>query len=183
MKLYTKTGDKGTTGLIGGTRVSKSDVRLEAYGTVDELNAQIGVLISLEPKEELKVFLQQIQNILFTVGSNLATDTLKTEYRKASVMRDEFITSIEREIDRLDQDLPLLEQFVLPGGTPKSAQCHVCRTVARRAERRIVEMNETYPVDNKLIIYVNRLSDYFFVLARYLMKNDNMKEISWKKTE
>ncbi|NLO69815.1 MAG: cob(I)yrinic acid a,c-diamide adenosyltransferase [Porphyromonadaceae bacterium] len=183
MKIYTKSGDKGTTGLIGGTRVSKSDIRLEAYGTVDELNAQIGVLISLELKDELKEFLLNIQNLLFTVGSNLATDTLRTEFRQASVMRDEFITSIEKEIDRLDQNLPPLEQFILPGGSRVSAQCHVCRTVARRAERRIIEMNETYPVDSKLVIYVNRLSDFFFILARYLLKEDNMKEIFWKKPE
>lgn len=183
MKLYTKTGDKGSTGLIGGTRVSKSDVRLEAYGTVDELNAQIGVLISLEVADEHAVFLQNMQNLLFTVGSNLATDTTKTDYKTASVMKDEFITAVEKEIDRLDQALPLLQQFIIPGGTQQSAQCHVCRTIARRAERRIIEMNDLYPVDNKVIIYVNRLSDYFFILSRTLLKEKNMKEISWKQPE
>lgn len=183
MKLYTKTGDKGTTGLIGGTRVSKADARLEAYGTVDELNAQIGVLVSLGLADEHTGFLQNMQNLLFTVGSNLATDTSKTDYRHASVMKDEYITAVEREIDRLDENLAPLEQFIIPGGSLKSAQCHVCRTVSRRAERRIIEMNALYPVDNKVVVYVNRLSDYFFALSRALLKVDNIKEISWKQPE
>lgn len=181
MKLYTKTGDKGTTGLIGGTRVNKNDVRLEAYGTVDELNAQVGLLVSLglNPKDE--VFLKNMQNLLFTVGSNLATDTSKTYYNTASVMKEEYITSVEQEIDRLDQQLPPLTSFTLPGGSQKAAQCHVCRTVARRAERRIIEMNSIYPVDKNVIIYVNRLSDYFFILSRVLLKDENIEEIVWKK--
>lgn len=183
MKLYTKTGDKGTTGLIGGTRVSKSDVRLEAYGTVDELNAQIGVLVSLGLSDEHTAFLQNMQNLLFTVGSNLATDTEKTDYKHASVMRDDYITAVEKEIDRLDEALPMLEQFIIPGGSQKSAQCHVCRTVARRAERRIIEMNSVYPVDNKVVIYINRLSDYFFALSRTLLKDGNIEEVSWKQPE
>ena len=114
MKLYTKTGDKGTTGLIGGTRVSKSDVRLEAYGTVDELNAQIGVLVSLGVADEHAVFLRHMQNLLFTVGSNLATDTDKTDYKVASVMKDEYIADVEKEIDRLDKALEPLRSFIIP---------------------------------------------------------------------
>ncbi len=183
MKLYTKTGDKGSTGLIGGTRVSKADVRLEAYGTVDELNAQIGVLISLGLKSEHADFLRNMQNLLFTVGSNLATDTFKTDYKTASVMKEEFISAVEKEIDRLDQKLQPLQQFIIPGGTHRAAQCHVCRTVARRAERRIVEMNDVYSVDNKVIVYVNRLSDYFFALSRMLLQEEEVKEISWKQPE
>ena len=183
MSIYTKTGDKGSTGLIGGTRVSKADVRLEAYGTVDELNAQIGILISLGVKPEHADFLQNIQNLLFTVGSNLATDISRTDYKSASVMKEDFITAVEKEIDRLDQALPPLQQFIIPGGTQQSAQCHACRTVARRAERRIIEMAGDYPVDNKVIVYVNRLSDYFFILSRNLLKEDNMKEIPWKLPE
>lgn len=183
MKIYTKTGDKGTTGLIGGTRVSKSDVRLEAYGTVDELNSQIGVLVSLGLPIEHVSFLQNMQNLLFTVGSSLATDTSKTDYKTASIMKDEFITAVEKEIDRLDQTLSPLKQFIIPGGSQKSAQCHICRTVARRTERRIIEMNDSYPVDNKVIIYINRLSDYFFTLSRILLKDNNIKEISWKQPE
>ncbi len=183
MKLYTKTGDKGSTGLIGGTRVSKSDVRLEAYGTVDELNAQIGVLVALELPEEHVKFLQNMQNLLFTVGSNLATDTSKTDYKVASVMKEEYITAVEKEIDRLDEELEPLTQFILPGGSRRAAQCHVCRTIARRAERRIIEMAQHHPVDNKVVVYVNRLSDYFFAMSRTMLKLDKTKEISWKQPE
>lgn len=180
MKLYTKTGDKGSTRLIGGTRVSKSDLRLEAYGTVDELNANIGLLISLGVSERSSVFLQNMQNLLFTVGSNLATDTSKTDLKTASVMKDDYITAIEKEIDRLDEGLSPLKNFIIPGGSKSASQCHICRTVSRRAERRIIEMNEVYPVDNRVIIYINRLSDYFFALARTLLKENNKTEISWE---
>lgn len=180
MKLYTKTGDKGSTGLIGGTRVSKSDLRLEAYGTVDELNANIGLLVSLGVSETNGTFLQNMQNLLFTVGSNLATDTFKTDFRTASVMKDDYITAVEKEIDRLDEGLLPLRNFIIPGGSKPASQCHICRTVARRAERRIIEMNEVYPVDNRVIVYVNRLSDYFFALARTLLKENNKTEISWE---
>ena len=179
-KLYTKTGDKGQTGLIGGTRVSKADIRLEAYGTVDELNAQIGLLVAEDLTPEHTVFLQFIQNLLFTVGSNLATDTTKTDYRVASVMKDDYITAIEQEIDRLDSQLTPLTNFILPGGSRKSALCHVCRTVSRRAERRIIEMSNIYETENKIIVFVNRLSDYFFVLSRYMLMEDQMQEILWK---
>ncbi len=180
MKIYTKTGDKGTTGLIGGTRVTKSDVRLEAYGTVDELNTQIGLLVAQGMDGEDKSFLQNIQNLLFTVGSNLATDTSKTDYKKASVMSEEYVQAVEQEIDRLNELLPPLTQFTLPGGTVKAAQCHVCRTVARRAERRIVEMGDVFPVDELIVKYVNRLSDYFFILSRKLLMDDKTEEIVWK---
>ncbi len=179
MKIYTKTGDAGQTGLIGGTRVSKADIRLEAYGTVDELNAQIGLLAAEELKPEHLMFLQNIQNLLFTVGSNLATDTSKTEYRAASVMKAEYIEMIENEIDRIDLQLPPLTNFVLPGGNRKSALCHVCRTVSRRAERRIIELNSMYEIENKIIVFVNRLSDYFFVLSRLMLMEEQKQEISW----
>lgn len=179
MKIYTKTGDAGQTGLIGGTRVSKADIRLEAYGTVDELNAQIGLLAAEELKPEHLMFLQNIQNLLFTVGSNLATDTSKTEYRAASVMKAEYIEMIEKEIDKIDLQLPTLTNFVLPGGSRKSALCHVCRTISRRAERRIIELNSMYEIENKIIIFVNRLSDYFFVLSRLMLMEEQKQEISW----
>ncbi len=181
MKIYTKTGDKGSSGLIGGTRVSKSDLRLEAYGTVDELNTHVGLLASLGMNKENAAFLSGIQNLLFTVGSNLATDLSKTEIREASVMKEEYITAVEQEIDRLDSQLKPLSHFILPGGTQKAAQSHVCRTVARRAERRIVEISGSYPVDPLLLKYVNRLSDYFFTLARFVMMEDNVEELAWKK--
>lgn len=180
MKLYTKTGDKGSTGLIGGTRVNKNDPRLEAYGTIDELNANIGLLIALGVGEVHRHFLANMQNLLFTVGSNLATDTSKMEFGAASVMKDEYITAVEQEIDRMDALLPPLREFILPGGSLQASQSHVCRTLARRAERRIIDMNETYPVNKNVMIYVNRLSDYFFILARTLLKEENRTEISWK---
>lgn len=180
MKIYTKTGDKGKSGLIGGTRVEKSDMRLEAYGTVDELNTQIGLLISLDVKEEHLCFLQKVQNLLFTVGSNLATDTSKMEYKAASTMREEYVEEIEREIDNLEMNLPPLKHFILPGGSQKAAVSHICRTTARRAERRIVTMSAHFPVDELTLKYINRLSDYFFVLARVLLMDDSKKEIIWE---
>lgn len=180
MKLYTKTGDKGQTGLIGGTRVDKDDVRIEAYGTVDELNAHVGMLVSMQITDENKVFLQQIQYTLFTVGSYLATDLSKTKLKHASVVSTDFIEQIENEIDRIDEKLPALNYFVLPGGSVEASQCHICRTVTRRAERRIAEMNKNYNVDNNVITYINRLSDYFFALSRYVIQQQGKKEIYWK---
>jgi cob(I)alamin adenosyltransferase len=181
MKLYTKTGDKGQTGLIGGTRVAKNDVRLDAYGTVDELNSFIGLLTTYAIPEEDIVFLRKVQNLLFSVGSHLATDTSKVAFHSASVLVDDDIESIELEIDRLDASLPPLSAFILPGGSPSGALGHVCRTVARRAERRIFDMNKEYPVDNHILVYINRLSDYFFALSRSLTIFENGKEICWKK--
>lgn len=181
MKLYTKTGDKGQTGLIGGTRVAKNDVRLDAYGTVDELNSFVGLLTTYAIPEEDVAFLRKIQNLLFSVGSHLATDTSKVAFHSASVLVEADIECIEREIDRLDAALPPLNSFILPGGSPAGALGHVCRTVARRAERRMFDMNQYYPVDNYIFIYTNRLSDYFFALARRLTLFDNGKEICWEK--
>lgn len=181
MKIYTKTGDKGKSGLIGGTRVSKSDLRLEAYGTVDELNSHVGLLISLGLPDDCAAFLRKAQNLLFTVGSNLATDLSKTEYRDASIMDEVFVKELEEKIDEITEKLPPLNSFILPGGSQKAAQCHVCRTVARRAERRIVEMSEEFEVDKQVMIYVNRLSDFFFTLSRYLLLNDKVEEVKWEK--
>lgn len=180
MKLYTKTGDKGQTSLIGGTRVEKNDIRLESYGTIDELNSHIGMLLSMNLPQENIFFLQEIQKILFTVGSHLATDTTKTEYNPLSVMKDSFIAEIEKEIDRIEEKLSPLKHFILPGGTPEAAQCHVCRTVTRRAERRIVEMNTRFEIDKNIVIYLNRLSDYFFALSRFIIKCQGKQEIYWK---
>lgn len=180
MKLYTKTGDKGQTGLIGGTRVNKNDVRLEAYGTVDELNSFIGQLTTYDiPAKDLE-FLRFLQHKLFTVGSHLATDTTKVSLHRASVLDDESILRIEAEIDRLDAELPVLEQFILPGGSQSGALCHICRTVTRRVERRLFDMNEIHMVDNQILIFFNRMSDYFFVLSRHLTFISGCQEIYWK---
>lgn len=181
MKVYTKTGDKGQTGLIGGTRVPKNDIRLDAYGTVDELNSFIGLLCSYAIPEIDLLFLRSVQHNLFVVGSHLATDTSVVELRSASVLSADSIVTIEKQIDRLDEQLPTLTAFILPGGSPASALCHVCRTVTRRAERRIYDVNSMFHVDEQILIYLNRLSDYFFIFSRYLNKIAECEEILWKK--
>ncbi len=179
MKLYTKTGDKGKTGLIGGTRVLKSDVRLEAYGTVDELNSHIGVLMSLGVGSSNVEFLQNIQNVLFSVGAHLATDT--NEFDSVVTLELAEIEKIENEIDKMSSELPPLAHFILPSGSHSASQSHVCRTVARRTERRIVAVSDFYPIDENIIKYINRLSDYFFILSRWLLKQEKKEEICWKK--
>ncbi|MBP6634402.1 MAG: cob(I)yrinic acid a,c-diamide adenosyltransferase [Paludibacter sp.] len=181
MKIYTKTGDAGLTGLIGGTRVPKNDVRIEAYGTVDELNSFIGVLASYELVGDEAIFLEKIQHRLFAVGSHLATDTAKTNLNEASIVSDDDIRAIELEIDKLTQNLPPLTAFILPGGSTEGGICHVCRTVSRRAERRIMDVNEVHTIEKQIIMYMNRLSDYFFVLSRFITLKKGSKEILWKK--
>jgi cob(I)alamin adenosyltransferase len=183
MKLYTKSGDKGETGLIGGTRVPKNDVRIEAYGTVDELNSFIGLLTTYQIPEPEVDFLRHIQNNLFIIGSHLATDTSKVELKKASILKPESIDQIEKEIDRLVEMLPELKSFILPGGSESGALSHICRTISRRAERRLFDMNKVHPIDNLILVYFNRLSDYFFALSRYLTLKTNGKEILWKKND
>ncbi len=180
--VYTRTGDKGTTSLVGGERVSKTHVRLEAYGTVDELNAQIGLLCSsLESPEDVD-FLLQIQHKLFSVGSHLATDQETTKLHTASIVTPDDVAVVEREIDRIDGQLPPLKAFVLPGGSRRSSLCHVCRTVCRRAERRMLALVEAgCAVDAEVLTYVNRLSDYFFVLARRMNVDEQKNEIFWGK--
>ena len=147
MKIYTKTGDKGMTSLVGGTRVAKTDVRLEAYGTVDELNAHLGLLVAYLSDGDDKTFLRQVQDTLFAVGSHLATDRRKTELKAASIITPGQVEAVERAIDSIDRLLPPLTAFVLPGGSLAAAQCHVCRTVCRRAERRILALADE--VDRK----------------------------------
>ncbi|MDE6215316.1 cob(I)yrinic acid a,c-diamide adenosyltransferase [Bacteroides sp.] len=179
MKIYTKTGDKGTTSLVGGTRVPKTHIRLEAYGTVDELSSNLGLLVTYLSDEQDKVFLQQVQNILFSVGSQLATDQEKTGLKAASVITGEQVESVEREIDRLDALLPPLAAFILPGGSRGAAVCHVCRTVCRRAERRILALAEQVEITAELLSYMNRLSDYLFVLSRKMNQDEKKVEIFW----
>jgi len=180
MKLYTKTGDRGETGLIGGTRVPKNDVRIEAYGTIDELNSFIGLLTTYQIPEIDLLFLRTIQNNLFSIGSYLATDTTKVSLHQVSILKSESISLIENEIDRLDASLPVLSSFILPGGSQTGAFSHICRTISRRAERRLFDVNEFYMPDNQVSIYVNRLSDYFFALSRYLTLTEGAEEICWK---
>lgn len=179
MKIYTKTGDKGTTSLVGGTRVPKTHIRLEAYGTVDELNSHLGLLITYLSDEQDRHFLQQVQDKLFVVGSHLATDQEKTKLKDASVITPEQVETMEREIDRLDALLPPLTAFVLPGGSRGAAVCHICRTVCRRAERRILALSEQVEISSELLAYVNRLSDYLFILSRKINFDEKKDEIFW----
>jgi len=179
-KIYTKTGDDGTTGLVGGSRVKKYNIRLEAYGTIDELNASLGMLRALEPEEETAAVLLQIQNKLFNIGSRLASDEKGDEFTKALAIQEKDIQLLEEAIDKMTQELPELTHFILPGGNTLVAQCHVARTVCRRAERRIVEFSENEKVENELVKYVNRLSDFLFVLARFTGFRKGVDETHWE---
>lgn len=181
-KIYTKTGDDGTTGLVGGTRVKKYDSRLEAYGTIDELNAAIGIIRSFELADGIKSWLAEIQNKLFNIGSRLASDEKGDAFTSKLAISGEHVRFLEKAIDELEQELPPLTQFILPGGVPEAAQCHVARTVCRRAERRILEFAELVPVQTETIIYINRLSDFLFVLARKLTADSGSEEMQWQHT-
>lgn len=178
-KIYTKSGDKGKTSLVGGTRVKKTHIRLEAYGTIDELNSFIGWLNCEVKDEEPNRFLSYLQHKLFTVGSFLATETEQISPKAASIITDDDIAKIEKEIDRMDNNLPKLTRFVLPGGNEAASRAHICRTISRRAERKVYRVAEEFPVDSSVLKFLNRLSDYFFVLARY-ESNKTGKEIYWE---
>lgn len=179
MKVYTKTGDKGTTVLIGGTRVAKNNVRLEAYGGIDELNSYLGMIRSYPIDEESRKELIEIQNILFVVGANLATDTAVSNLQQKMPCTDADVAYLEQAIDRMDAELPPLQYFVLPGGDPAVSACHIARTVCRRVERRIVDMSEAIEVEDVIVRYINRLSDYLFVLGRKLAKDCGLEEEKW----
>jgi cob(I)alamin adenosyltransferase len=181
MKIYTKTGDKGATGLIGGSRVSKNDIRLDAYGSIDELNSFVGLLAAHLPEDDPNlVFLRKIQGNLFIIGAYLATDREKIDASKAVTFDKDSILLIEREIDALNAQLPPLKSFILPGGSATGAISHVCRTVARRAERRLYDVNEQYQIEGNILVFINRLSDYFFVLSRYLTRISGKDDFFWK---
>ena len=184
MKIYTKTGDKGETSLYGGTRVSKAAARVESYGTLDELNAFIGLAKAEISDEKVLNQLQKIQFDLFTVGSEAATPTDKLilangKNRLDLMISEEEISELEHWMDDLDAELEPLQFFILPSGGKAAASVHVCRTVCRRAERAMVHLNETEEVRPELIKYLNRLSDYLFILARYISKISGEKEEYW----
>jgi len=181
-KIYTGGGDKGMTSLVGGHRVSKADPRIESYGTTDELNSFIGLLITSVEDETDKKFLLFVQHKLFTIGSYLATDQEKTELRIESMVTPDSIERVEREIDRISEELPKMKKFILPGGSPSASLAHICRTVCRRAERQIYRLAETSPVEEPVLIFMNRLSDYFFVLGRKECIKNNGEEIIWDNT-
>ena len=180
-KIYTRTGDKGMTSLVGGVRIKKSDVRLEAYGTIDELCSHIGLLVAQLPQDDdEREFLIHTQSNLFIVGSHLATDQSKTPLYPSAILPEGETEALEQRVDAILPLLPECPGFVLPGGTIAAAQCHVCRTVCRRAERRIDALADVAEVGEDIIKYVNRLSDYLFVLSKKLNFMAGCSEKIWK---
>ena len=180
-KIYTKTGDLGKTSLIGGTKVPKSHLRIESYGTVDELNSYIGLVSDFVTEDYLKKMLKDIQDRLFTVGSSLACDPEKEPSMKIPDLKEADVLLLENEIDKMNEVLPPMKHFILPGGHPAVSTTHIARCICRRAERLCVNMQEhEFFVDPLVIKYINRLSDYLFVLSRYIGHLLGVTEIAWK---
>lgn len=179
-KVYTRTGDKGETSIVGGIRMKKCSERLEAYGTVDELSSHLGLLAAMMAEGEDRDLIIRVQNNLFNVCTNLATDQSQTPLYPSAKLADGEIELLEQEVDRIMKLLPERQGFVLPGGTQTAAQAHVCRTVCRRAERRIVALAEVAVVSPEVQQYINRLSDYLFVLAKKINFNAGVSEIVWQ---
>ncbi|WP_299123582.1 cob(I)yrinic acid a,c-diamide adenosyltransferase [uncultured Winogradskyella sp.] len=185
MKVYTKTGDKGTTALFGGTRVPKHHIRIDSYGTIDELNSYIGLIRDQDIDQLYKNTLMEIQDRLFTVGAILATDpekaTLKSGKARLNIPKisNEDIEKLEKEMDNMEASLPPMTHFVLPGGHQTVSFCHIARTVCRRAERLASHLNDIEPFQPETLMYINRLSDYLFVLARKLSHDLQAEEIKW----
>ncbi|HLU89552.1 MAG TPA: cob(I)yrinic acid a,c-diamide adenosyltransferase [Cyclobacteriaceae bacterium] len=178
MKIYTKTGDKGTTALLGGIRVSKAHLRIDAYGTVDELNANIGLLNDQEINQKRAAKLKAVQEALFVIGADLATAPEKQSVKKPVLGPGE-VEMLENEIDAMEDQLEPLTRFILPGGHQVVSYCHLARTVCRRAERCVIALHEQEPVDEIILLYLNRLSDYLFVLGRFVAKELKVEEITW----
>lgn len=178
MKIYTKKGDKGLTSLIGGTRVPKHHLRIEAYGTVDELNVYIGLIRGQDIEVETQNALKEIQDRLFTVGASLAADPEKSKMKIPDLHLSD-IEFLENEIDKMDAVLPPLKHFILPGGSDSVSFCHLARVVCRKAERLSVQLSESSFVDEKVVMYLNRLSDYLFVLGRKVAFDGNVDEYIW----
>jgi cob(I)alamin adenosyltransferase len=181
MKIYTKTGDKGTTSLIGGTKVPKSHLRIEAYGTVDELNSYIGLCIDIVNDDATCVILREVQDRLFTIGSSLACDPIKEPRMRLPDLKEADVQLLEMEMDRISEVIPPMKSFILPGGHAVVSHLHIARCVCRRAERCCVRLElESLEVDGLLLKYLNRLSDYLFILARYAHHLYQVQEIPWK---
>jgi cob(I)alamin adenosyltransferase len=179
MKIYTKTGDKGLTSLIGGTRVPKSSLRIESYGTVDELNAHIGLVRDQEVNAARRPLLKEIQDRLFTIGSALAADPEKSRMKLPDLHAAD-VELLEAEMDRLNLDLPELRAFILPGGHPAVSHAHVARCVCRRAERLAIHLSEESFVAELVVVYLNRLSDFLFVLSRAMAHELGVEEVTWQ---
>ena len=182
-KVYTRTGDKGTTSLVGGVRVKKTNPRIEAYGTIDELISNIGLLIDYMKEGDERKFIVRIQHNLFVIGSYLATDQTKTELREFCMIDPTETEALEEAIDEALLNIPPLSGFILPGGCMAAAMAHICRTVCRRAERRILAVGEDAKVSPEILEYINRLSDYLFVLARKLNFVEGAREKLWKNND
>jgi cob(I)alamin adenosyltransferase len=178
MKIYTRTGDKGMTSLLGGSRVSKNHVRIEAYGTVDELNSYVGLLRDLDTNKDRRVLYMHIQDRLFMMGASLAQESSKETKFKSDLSQKD-IEELEQVMDTMTNDLPEMRNFILPGGHQLVSFAHIARCVCRRAERRVIELAESDIVEEDVIVYLNRLSDYFFVLARKLSAELGVEEIKW----
>ncbi len=180
MKIYTKAGDLGSTSLIGGTRVPKSHIRIESYGTVDELNSFIGLLSDLVTDAEIKIVLKEVQDRLFTVGSSLACDPDKEPSLKIPDLKEEDIAYLESLMDKMNEVLEPMKSFILPGGHQAVSFCHVARCICRRAERATLKLAENEKVEEIIYKYLNRLSDYLFVLSRKLAHDLKVAETPWK---
>lgn len=178
-KIYTKTGDDGTTGLVGETRVKKYHIRLEAYGTVDELNSYLGMIHSFEMEDTVKSLIAFIQNKLFTIGVKLASDEKGEKITSHLSISDEDISRLEKSIDLFEENLSELSNFILPVGNQLVGFCHISRTVCRRAERKIIELSEQEFIAPNIIQFVNRLSDLLFILARKFTSDNNLEETAW----
>lgn len=179
MKIYTKTGDKGKTSLLGGTRVSKSNDRINTYGTVDELNSFLGLVSDLDPDPERKIVIRAIQSRLFTIGSSLAAETERARDFKPDLEEADILT-LENAIDEMNESLPEMKNFIIPGGHQLVSTTHISRTVCRRAERLVIKLAEAEGIEEIIIRYLNRLSDYLFVLARKQGHDLKIEEIPWK---
>jgi cob(I)alamin adenosyltransferase len=186
MKIYTKTGDQGDTSLFSGKRVRKNNIRIDSYGTIDELNSYLGLIRDHTENRAVHEDLIRIQSKLFTIGAMLATPTEKgsREEKKSKLhielIGDEDILHLENEMDKMNETLPEMTHFILPGGHPAVSFCHVARCVCRRAERKTVELHDLEGVDTQILIYLNRLSDYLFVMARKLTRDMGVEEVPWK---
>lgn len=179
MKIYTKTGDSGTTSLLGGARVSKAHIRIEAYGTVDELNSHIGLLRDQEVNSMRRDLLKEIQDRLFTLGAELATEPGKDKVVKPDLFEKDIIL-LEESMDHMDKQLPALTNFVLPGGHQAVSFAHIARCVCRRAERIVINLNDHEPVDGLVVKYLNRLSDFLFILGRAMAHELKAEEVKWE---
>jgi len=180
MKIYTKKGDKGMTQLLGGSAINKSNIKIECYGTVDELNAFIGNIYDQQIPNYQKETLLKIQNQLFNLGSCIACETNNNDFNLPNITQED-IMMLEKGIDNMDASLPILKNFILPSGMPTVSKCHIARTVCRRAERNLVALSEEENINPLHIQYLNRLSDYLFVLARFILEENNISSVKWQK--